>query len=150
MRIDQLPHLNAVLNGTSALLLLIGYVLVRRGKWRAHASFMLAACVSSLAFLAGYIILHMHVHETRVAEKFPWVSPGVRYFYFAILFPHLLLATIMVPMILLTLGRAYGRKWEKHRRIARPTFWIWLYVSATGVVIYWMLYHWFPGMAPGK
>ena len=73
--------------------------------------------------------------------------PGwLRSIYLAILFPHILLAAVMVPMILMTLLRAYRRQWTRHRRIATPTWWIWLYVSVTGVVIYWMLYHLFPSL----
>jgi uncharacterized membrane protein YozB (DUF420 family) len=109
---------------------------------RYHATLMISAVVVSAAFLACYLVYHY-----KVGEKSSGLSPGpLRTVYFAILFPHILLAAVMVPMILLALWRAYRRQWERHRRIARPTFWVWLYVSVSGVVIYWMLYHLFPTM----
>jgi uncharacterized membrane protein YozB (DUF420 family) len=103
---------------------------------------MIATVAVSAAFLTSYLTYHY-----KVGHKSSGLEPGpLRTVYFAILIPHIILAGVMVPMILLTLWRAYRRQWERHRRIARPTFWIWLYVSVTGVVIYWMLYHLFPTM----
>jgi uncharacterized membrane protein YozB (DUF420 family) len=148
VRFDSLPHLNAILNSLSTVLLIIGFVLIKQGKWRAHAAAMLSATVTSLAFLAGYLLYHAHHGETRISRDMPWVSLGWRKTYYWVLFPHLLLAIVMVPMILSTLFLAYRRRWTSHHKIGQPTFWIWLYVSFTGVVIYWMLYHLFPGQRP--
>jgi putative membrane protein len=148
MQISELPHLNATLNLSSALMLLGAFVSIKQRLVRVHATLMIAATVTSCAFLAGYLIYHVHVGETRVAEKFPYLSHEMRGIYYAILFPHLVLAVVMVPMIFTTLWRALQRRWEAHRRIAPRTFFIWLYVSVTGVIIYWMLYHLFPMMKP--
>ena len=147
LTVADLPALNASLNGLATALLVAAYVFVKRRRVsesavRYHAALMIAAVVVSAAFLVSYLIYHY-----KVGEKSSGLKPGtLRTVYFSILFPHIVLAAVMVPMILLTLWRAYRRQWEKHRRIARPTFWIWLYVSVTGVVIYWMLYHLFPTM----
>ncbi len=147
LTVRDLPVVNASLNGLATLLLLAGYVLIRRravsaSAVRYHAAFMIATVAVSAAFLASYLTYHYHV-----GHKSSGLAPGpLKTVYLAILFPHILLAAVMVPMILLTLWRAYRRQWDKHRRIARPTFWIWLYVSVSGVVIYWMLYHLFPTM----
>ena len=140
MSVADFPHLNAVLNLTSAVLLIIGFLLIRRGMIRAHATMMIAATVTSAAFLICYLIYHY-----KFGEKSSGLQPGLlRTVYFCILFPHLILAIVMIPMILTTLWRASRRRWSEHRRIAKPTFFIWLYVSVTGVMIYWMLYHLFP------
>lgn len=143
MTAETLPLLNAILNGISTVLLITGYVMVLQRRYRAHASMMIAAFVTSSLFLIGYI-----AHKIMYENKSPDLEAGpLAYFYwFVILLPHVVLAMVMVPMIVTTLLRAYWRQWDKHRRIARPTFWIWLYVSVTGVIIYWMLYHLFPGM----
>ena len=129
-------------------MLLCGFVCIKRRLIRVHAWLMIAATLTSCAFLTSYLIYHAHVGETRIAEKFPYLSPRTRGVYYAILIPHLILAVVMVPMILTTLWRAGRRRWEAHRRIAPATFFIWLYVSVTGVIIYWMLYHLFPMMKP--
>lgn len=145
MTAADLPHVNAALNGAAAALLVAGFVLIRRGKWQAHAACMIGATVMSAVFLVFYLIYHYHAGEKSTATM-TWLPPWLRYVYLAILFPHLVLAMVMLPMILATFLRAIQRRWEKHRGIARPTLWVWLYVSVTGVVIYWMLYHLFPGM----
>ena len=145
--VQDLPAVNASLNGLATLLLVSAYVAVRRRRVSAsavryHAALMIGAVAVSAAFLASYLTYHY-----KVGHKSSGLTPGpLRTVYFSILFPHILLAAVMVPMILLTLWRAYRRQWERHRRIARPTFWVWLYVSVSGVVIYWMLYHLFPTM----
>jgi uncharacterized membrane protein YozB (DUF420 family) len=147
LSVHDLPAVNASLNGLATLLLVAGFLIIRRRRVNAsavrfHAVTMIATVVVSAAFLACYLVYH-----AKVPPKTPGVQAGpLRTVYYAILIPHVILAAVMVPMILLTLWRAYRRQWEKHRRIARPTFWIWLYVSVTGVVIYWMLYHLFPTM----
>lgn len=147
LTVHDLPVLNASLNGLATVLLVAGYVFIKRRRVSAsavryHAATMIATVVVSAAFLASYLIYH-----AAVPPKTPGVQAGpLRTVYYAILIPHVILAAVMVPMILVTLWRAYRRQWERHRRLARPTFWIWLYVSVTGVVIYWMLYHLFPTM----
>jgi uncharacterized membrane protein YozB (DUF420 family) len=134
-----LPEVDAILNGTSCILLCVGFFFIKTGRWRAHGITMVTATAVSTAFLVCYLTNHyLHGVHTTVHSQAPhWL----RYTYLAILFPHLLLAMVMLPMIYLTLLRAYHRDWINHRRIAIPTFWIWLYVSVTGVVIYFMLYH---------
>ena len=134
-----LPAVDATLNGTSGVLLCLGFYFIKTGRWRAHGITMVTATAVSTAFLTCYLINHyLHgVHTTNHTQAPNWL----RYLYLAILFPHLLLAMVMLPMIYLTLLRAYRRDWINHRRIAVPTFWIWLYVSFTGVIIYFMLYH---------
>ena len=138
-----LALVNAILNGTSAALLLTAYVLIKRRRIIPHVYLMLSAVVTSAVFLVFYLTSYY-----KYGDKTSGLQPGpLRTVYFAILIPHVLLAVAMLPMIGMTLWRAYRRQWDKHRRLARPTFWIWLYVSVTGVVIYWMLYHLFPAVA---
>lgn len=136
-----LPAVDAILNATAAVLLVCGFIFIKRRKYAAHAWFMCSAFAVSIAFLACYLTNH-----SLYGEKKSGLPPGhLRTIYlFIILLPHVLLAIVMVPLILRTLYLAYRRNWIKHPIIARPTFWVWLYVSITGVLIYWMLYHWFP------
>jgi uncharacterized membrane protein YozB (DUF420 family) len=145
LTIQDFPHINAGLNASSAVLLIIGILLIKRGRWRAHAVMMILASLVSAAFLACYLLYHYKTGE-QSTKHMTWLPPWLRIIYLLILFPHLLLAFVMLPMIIMTHYRAYRRQWERHRRIAKPTFFIWLYVSVTGVVIYWMLYHLFPSM----
>ena len=137
MRLELFPPINATLNGISALLLVTGYILIRNRKVAAHATMMISAFVTSTAFLACYLTYHalLKGHVTI----FP--AGSVRPIYLTILGTHTLLAIVILPMILVTFYRAWNRDWVNHRRIARWTFPLWLYVSITGVVIYWMLYH---------
>jgi putative membrane protein len=152
VKIEHLPAINALLNSTSTVLLFVGYLTIRRRGAdrgvRAHAYLMLSALVVSATFLVSYLIYHYHVGEKSTKNMglpiWLWLT------YVSILFPHLVLAMVMLPMIFMTLYRAYQRQWERHRAIARPTFWIWLYVSVSGVVIYWMLYHLFPKMTASQ
>jgi len=139
MSLTDLPALNAALNTTSTLLLLAGYVCIRRQQRVAHRNCMLAACVTSLAFLTSYLIYHAQVGHTRFTEP-AWFRP----FYLGLLFTHLVGAIAIVPLVLLTLWRALRGRFEQHRRVARWTWPLWLYVSVTGVLIYWLLYHVFP------
>jgi len=106
---------------------------------------MILAALVSAAFLACYLIYHYKAGEQSTIQM-SWIPPWLRVVYLVILFPHLLLAMLMLPMIYLTFHRACRRQWLRHRKIAKPTFFVWLYVSVTGVVIYWMLYHLFPSM----
>lgn len=144
MDVTDLPKLNAALNGLSTVLLVLGYLCIRRGQREAHRACMLAACASSAAFLTSYLIYHAQVGHTRFVEP-GWFRP----YYLAILFTHLAGAIALGPLVLLTLGRALRGRFEQHRAVARWTWPLWLYVSVTGVVIYWLLYHQFPQRAAG-
>ena len=141
MRLELFPPIDAALNGTSALLLLTGYILIRNRKIFAHATMMISAFVTSTIFLAFYLTYHRFHGTTHFPES------SARPIYLIILGTHTVLAAVIVPLILITFWRAYKRQWVKHRRIARWTFPLWLYVSVTGVVIYWMLYHLAPRLA---
>ncbi len=134
------PKVNASLNGASAILLICGYLLIRNRRIRSHATCMIAALCTSTLFLASYITYHVYhyIHSNIGVTRFP---PGPwRPCYLAILLSHTLLALVTVPLVVVTVVRAWRRQWDKHRRIARWTFPIWLYVSVTGVLIYLMLY----------
>jgi putative membrane protein len=141
-----LPVVNATLNGTAAVLLVCGFILIKRRQYVAHAWVMCSAFAVSIAFLTCYLIYH-----ALFGERSSGLPPGpMKDFYlFVILLPHVLLAIIVVPMILRVLYLAYRRNWLRHPRLGRPTFWIWLYVSVSGVVVYWMLYHLFPRLTRG-
>ena len=145
MTIDQLPAINATLNGITTVLLVTGFVLIRQGKWRAHGYVMATAVACSTLFLAGYLLHKVYHPDIRLAQRFPNLGNGWRYTYwFAILIPHLILAIVMLPFIAKGLWHAYRREWAQHRATNRLTIWIWLYVSVTGVLIYYLLYHLFP------
>jgi uncharacterized membrane protein YozB (DUF420 family) len=131
----QLPDVNAALNALSAAFLLAGFLFIKSKKIKAHRACMLAAFASSTLFLISYLAYHYQVGSVPFKGQGP-----VRTFYFAILLTHTILAVVVVPMALITLLRALRNKFDAHRRIARWTFPIWLYVSVTGVVVYWMLY----------
>ena len=134
-----LPTLNAVLNATSALFLSIGYVFIRRRRVTAHLCCMLTAFVASTLFLVSYVVYHYQ------AGSRPFAGQGwVRGVYFALLISHIVLAAVIVPLALTTIYRAWQGMFDRHRRIARWTLPIWLYVSVTGVIVYWMLYHLVP------
>ena len=135
MTVRDLPALNAILNGTSAVLLLLGYLAIRRGDRATHRRFMLAALATSGLFLVSYVAYHLQVGSVR------FTGQGiVRTVYFTILLTHTVLAVAIVPLVLVTLTRALRERFPQHRRIARITLPLWAYVSVTGVVIYWMLY----------
>ena len=135
MTVQDLPALNATLNGIATALLTAGWIFIKQKKRDAHRRCMLGAFGVSSAFLASYLVYHYSVGSV------PFQKPGaIRVIYLGILFTHIVLAAAMVPMILLTLSRGLRAKYDKHRKIARWTLPIWLYVSVTGVVIYLMLY----------
>ena len=137
LSLSDIPTLNATLNGASAVMITTGYVFIRRKKVSAHRFCMLTAVTLSAIFLVSYVIYHYQVGFTRFTGQ-----GGIRIIYFSILISHTILATLaIVPMVVITLYRALRGQFPKHRRIARWTLPIWLYVSITGVVIYWMLYH---------
>jgi len=135
MDLWHLPTLNASLNATAAVLLVAGYLMIRRGRREAHRRLMLAAFTVSTLFLVSYLVYHFEVGSVRFTKTGP-----IRTLYFAILISHTVLAAAVPPLAVLALWRALRGRLEAHRRIARWTLPIWLYVSATGVAVYWMLY----------
>lgn len=134
---------NACLNATSTVLLVLAWVMIRRKNVRAHATLMVSALVTSALFLAFYLTSHYLYGSRSVGLG----RSALVIAYFVILVPHVLLAMVMLPMILVTLLRAIRRDFVRHRRLARPTLGIWLYVSITGVIVYFMLYHVLPAYA---
>lgn len=137
--ISYLPHLNACLNGASALLLFSGYSFIRARNVAAHRACQIAAFAVSTLFLASYLTYHYHHGATR------FQGTGLaRPLYFTILTSHTILAVVIVPLIAMTLYRALRKDFMRHRRIARITLPLWLYVSITGVIVYLMLYQIYP------
>jgi uncharacterized membrane protein YozB (DUF420 family) len=134
----DLPTINAVLNGSAAVLLGIGRVLIGKGRVNGHRNVMIAAFSTSTLFLVSYLYYHFAIRHGQ-PTRFPGVG-AARTFYFVLLGTHTFLAAVMVPMILMTLARGLKRNDAAHRRIARWTYPIWMYVSVTGVIIYFMLY----------
>jgi uncharacterized membrane protein YozB (DUF420 family) len=132
------PIIDASLNGTSAVLLLVGRGFIKRGRMGAHRAVMIAALASSSIFLACYLYYHWHVGSVRFQGQ-GWSRPV----YFSILISHTILAAAIVPMIIITLSRALRERFDRHRAIARWTYPLWMYVSVTGVIVYFMLYHLF-------
>jgi uncharacterized membrane protein YozB (DUF420 family) len=135
LSLADLPALNATLNGISALLLVIGYTLIRRRRIVAHRRVMIAAFATSTLFLISYLIYHGNVG----ARPFTGQGP-IRQVYFAVLISHIVLAATVPPLALITLIRGLRARYDKHARLARWTLPIWLYVSVTGVIVYVMLY----------
>jgi putative membrane protein len=139
--ISDLPAINASLNFVSTIFISTGWYLIRHGHWRRHVACMITAVISSTLFLVGYVTYHLHVGERSTH----FTAQGiVRYLYFAMLISHILLAFVTLPLVILTLIPVFRRRWERHTRIARWTMPIWLYVSVTGVLVYFMVYKWFP------
>ena len=133
--VRDLPAVNATLNGACTLLLLWGYTLIRKRRTDAHKRVMISAFITSIAFLTCYLIYHAQVGSV----KYPNLG-YIRYVYYSILITHVLLAFTVPVLAIITLNRALSGKFDKHRKIARWTFPIWLYVSITGVIVYLMLY----------
>lgn len=131
----HMPSLNAVLNGTSAVLLALGFYFIKTGNIAAHKRAMTAAFVVSSVFLVSYLTYHYRFGSTHFRGHGP-----LRKVYFAILISHTLLAVVVAPMAIVTFVRALRGKYVEHRKIARVTWPVWIYVSVTGVVVYWMLY----------
>ncbi len=131
----HLPTLNAILNATAALLLVTGYVFIRRGDRVRHKQFMLAALACSTAFLVSYLYYHYQVGSVRFEGE-----GAARTVYFTVLITHTVLAAAVPVLAIVTVLRALRERFDRHRRIARITLPIWLYVSVTGVIVYWMLY----------
>ena len=145
MSITDLPLVNATLNGSSAIFLGIGYYQIRRKNIPAHRLCMIAAFVTSVLFLGCYLTYHTYLgvvlHKGPTVFKNPaWFKP----IYRTILWTHTPLAAVIVPMVLITLTRAVKQNFDLHKKIARWTWPLWMYVSVTGVIVYFMLYQWFP------
>jgi uncharacterized membrane protein YozB (DUF420 family) len=140
MTINDLPAVNASLNGLATVFLTLGYIFIKRGQRNAHRNCMIAAFTTSTIFLACYLTYH---YSVTAVTKFQGQGI-VRPIYFFILITHIILAVVIVPMILITLYRAWKQRWEAHKKISRVTWPLWMYVSVTGVIVYMMLYQWFP------
>ncbi len=137
--ISYLPHLNACLNGTSAILLFSGYRFIKARNVVAHRACQIGALIVSLLFLTSYLTYHYNHGTTRFQG-----TGLVRPVYFTILTTHTILAIVIVPLVALTFYRAFRNDFARHRRIARITLPLWLYVSITGVIVYLMLYQIYP------
>lgn len=135
LSVSDLPLVNASLNAIATVLLIIGYVCIRQRRIAAHRAAMVAAFATSVLFLISYLIYHAH------AGSRPFPGQGnIRVIYFVILITHIVLAATIPPLAGVTLWRAYRRRFDRHMKIARWTLPLWLYVSITGIVVYWMLY----------
>lgn len=141
MNVSDLPLVNASLNALSTVFISAGWYLVRRGRWRQHVVCMVIALITSTLFLASYLTYHY----ARGGQATQFSGTGwIRPVYFTILITHILLAFAIVPMVVATLVPAIRRRWTKHARVGRWTMPVWLYVSVTGVIVYLMLYQWYP------
>ncbi len=136
MKLGDLPALNATLNAAAACLLVAGWLLIRGGRREAHHRVMLAAFAVSVLFLISYLVYHSQVGSVRFQK-----TGAIRAVYLTILLTHTSCAAAVPVLAVITMRRAFAGRWEAHRRLARWTLPIWLYVSVTGVVVYWMLYH---------
>src|SRR5262245_36711808 len=143
MNYSNLPALNALLNGTSAVLLTFAFIFIRRKNIVAHRRCMLAAVICSVLFLTSYLIYHAHVGTTKFTNP-----ASFRKIYIPLLISHTILAAVIVPLIIITLTRAFRKRFENHRKIARWTWPLWMYVSVTGVLIYFILYWIYPQAKP--
>jgi len=142
--IYSLAPLNAILNSAAAILLLAGFYFIKRRRIRAHRACMIAAICISAAFLTSYLIFHYEVGDILFTGH-GWIRPV----YFLILIPHIILAGLIVPLVLITLYFALRARFMSHRRIARWTWPLWIYVSVTGVIVYLMLYQLYtPNLPP--
>jgi len=137
---------NSCLNGVSTVLLVAAYVQIRRGNWRRHGQLIGGALVVSSVFLAFYLYSNF-TFGSRSLESIGVVDPVVKWSYLIFLAVHVIAAMVMLPLIGAALWQIYRRRWERHKVYSRPAFWIWLYVSVTGVMIYFILYHALPWLA---
>lgn len=135
MELTDLPAVNATLNGISALFLITGYGCIRAGRIAWHRACMVTAFATSALFLTSYLVYHANVGSVAFTGQGP-----VRVVYFTVLISHVVLAALILPMALMTLQRALRRQFDRHAALARWTLPVWIYVSVTGVVVYWMLY----------
>jgi putative membrane protein len=145
MTILDLPAVNGSLNGLSAIFLTMGYVFIRQKRQTAHRNCMIAAFVTSTLFLACYLTYHFYIAYALHRGPTRFVDPAwFRPIYLTLLISHTILAVVIVPMIFMSLSRAFKERYELHRKIARWTWPLWMYVSVTGVLIYFLLYQIFP------
>ena len=140
MSLHDLPASNATFNGLAGVFLAFGYYFIKRGNKTAHRNCMIAAVCSSTLFLTGYLIYHFTVKGITHFRDPAWFRP----IYLTLLFPHLTLAVVILPLIIITLTFAARGRFDSHKKIARWTWPMWMYVSVTGVIIYWLLYIKFP------
>jgi putative membrane protein len=141
MSVSDLPAVNASLNGLATVFLALGFIFIKRGQKVAHRNCMIAAVVTSAVFLIFYVLHKILVRGVHT----PFGGEGaIRTVYYVMLISHILLAMAIVPLVLITLNRGLKERWEHHKKIARWTWPIWMYVSVTGVLVYFMLYVWFP------
>lgn len=146
--LSWLPEFNASCNALCCLALCLGLLLIKSGRREAHVRAMVAATLFGVAFLVGYVTYHFFVQPELGATRFNGTG-RTRPAYFALLISHVVLAMANVPLVVVTLWRAHRRDWERHKRIARITWPVWFYVSVTGILVYFVLYHWNPS-APGQ
>ena len=142
MMVQDLPAVNACLNGLSTIFVAIGYIMIKQGKKVAHRNCMVGALTASTAFLTCYVIYHLQTGHTSFQDP-AWFRP----IYLVFLASHVLLAVAIVPLVIITVFRAARGNFERHKKIARWTWPIWMYVSVTGVLIYLLLYQIFPQTA---
>ena len=140
MTIQDLPAVNASLNTLSTVFLTLGFIFIKQQKPIAHRNCMIAALITSAIFLACYLTYHFSVTAVTKFQGQGIVRPV----YFIILITHIILAVVIVPLVLMTLSRALRQRFDRHKKIARWTWPLWMYVSVTGVIVYMMLYQWFP------
>jgi uncharacterized membrane protein YozB (DUF420 family) len=135
-----LPRVNASLNGASAVMLMTGFVMIKNQRVKAHATMMISALVTSAAFLTCYIVYHtMKARHGELVTTFP--PSSWRPYYLSLLISHTILAVVILPLVLGSFWLAWRRRWSTHKKLSSFTFPLWLYVSVTGVVVYWMLYY---------
>jgi len=139
MTLQDLPAVNACLNGLSAIFLTLGYIFIKQGRKGAHRNCMVAAVSTSVVFLTCYLFYHYHTGSTHFKEP-AWFRP----YYLVLLVSHVILAIVILPLVLMTVFRAFRQRFEAHKRIARWTWPLWMYVSVTGVMVYLLLYQIFP------
>ena len=141
--VTTLPAVNATLNGIATILLVAGFVQIKRGNRETHKKLMLTAFATSILFLICYLVYHfaLHHYTGSSSRKFPGTGT-VRTVYLGILLTHVVLAAVVPILALITIMKGLRQQWDSHKRVARITFPIWLYVSVTGVIIYFMVYHW--------
>jgi uncharacterized membrane protein YozB (DUF420 family) len=144
LSLHSLPAVNASLNALCTVLLVCGFIFIRRGKIRFHRACMIAAFLCSTLFLVLYLYFHFHAGVIRFGGQ-GWIRPV----YFVLLVSHTTLAVVIVPLVLITLTRALRERFAQHRAIARWTLPLWLYVSVTGVIVYWLLYVAYTPIWPG-
>jgi putative membrane protein len=134
------PAVNATLNGLSAIFLGMGFIFIKKKNVLAHRNCMISAFVTSALFLACYLTYHIFFHHLTEFKNPAWFRP----IYLTILISHTILAVVIVPLIFITLSRALKERFDQHKKIARWTWPMWMYVSVTGVLVYWLLYQKFP------